>query len=127
MIEIMVFILCVFVVFGILMIRDNRRYGRVFIDDEREPVDSSLVVIRSMNQFYDHVARYGCPFYITFDHDLGHQQPTGYDIAKWMVDKDLDKNGKFIPKNFSFDVHSQNPVGAANIQSLLDNYLHRGR
>lgn len=66
------------------------------------------------------------PKYITFDHDLGDAGiETGYDLAKWIVAGELDGKIK-IPKNFSFNVHSANPVGAKNIQSLLDSYLkHR--
>ena len=42
-----------------------------------------------------------------------------------MVERDLDKKGRWIPKNFTYDVHSANPVGKKNIVGLLDNYLEK--
>lgn len=48
--------------------------------------------------------------------------PTGYDFAKWMVDMDMENIYKFS-KDFTFNVHSANPVGKANIESYLNNYL----
>lgn len=46
-----------------------------------------------------------------------HRQiaPTGYDLVKWMAQNDKWPRKK--PK-----VHSQNPVGRANIQSVIDRY-----
>lgn len=65
-----------------------------------------------------------CPHFISFDHDLGENQPTGYDLAKFLVEKDLDEPG-WIPSNFQFQVHSANPIGKQNIEGLLNNYLKR--
>lgn len=69
----------------------------------------------------------GCPSLISFDHDLGLEddgsEKTGYDLAKWLVETDLDMDGNFIPEGFEFHVHSSNPVGAANISGLLNSYL----
>ena len=48
--------------------------------------------------------------------------PTGFDFAKWLVEMDMDNIYKF-PENFSFHVHSANPVGKANIEGYLNNYL----
>ena len=104
-------------------IAEARKY-KLFIDDEREPAKIK----------FDHIARdyketmkifdkNGCPAYISFDHDLGSNSKTGFDIVKDMVERDLDKNGRWIPKNFDYYVHSANPVGKKNIEGLLDNYL----
>lgn len=98
----------------------------VFIDDERHPPESwkeSYVVIRNMKDFKQYVEKFGCPTFISFDHDLGDNEPTGHDIVKFMVEKDLNMNGKFIPVGFKWRVHSQNPVGAWNISHLLNNYI----
>ena len=95
---------------------------KLFIDDIRNPVDSTYDVVRSYDDAIAFMQSKGCPQFITFDHDLGEADAgTGYDIAKWMVEQDL--NGNFIPADFNYDVHSANPVGAANIRGLLDNYL----
>ncbi|MEA3523603.1 MAG: cyclic-phosphate processing receiver domain-containing protein, partial [Campylobacterota bacterium] len=52
----------------------------------------------------------------------GNLVKTGYDLAKWIVDSDLDNTFK-LPSNFKYKVHSQNPVGKKNIIALLDGYL----
>lgn len=69
------------------------------------------------------IASNGCPIFISFDHDLGEGKETGNDLVKWMIEKDLDEEGKFIPEDFAFQVHSANPIGRKNIESLLSNYL----
>jgi hypothetical protein len=70
----------------------------------------------------------GCPDFVSFDHDLGDRhEPTGYDVAKWMVNKDLDMDGEFMPDKFMFEVHSANPPGRENIAGLLNSYLKSKR
>ena len=96
---------------------------KLFIDDIRQPVDNTYDIVRSYDDAIAYMKVRGCPSFITFDHDLGEAElKTGFDIAKWIVEQDLDDGG-FIPADFSYDVHSANPVGAANIRGLLDNYL----
>jgi len=98
--------------------------NKLFIDDIREPVDNTFDIVRSYDDAIAYMQSFGCPREISFDHDLGEAiAKTGFDVAKWMVDRDLDTNGKFIPAGFEYYVHSANPVGAANIKGLLDNYL----
>ena len=48
-----------------------------------------------------------------FDHDLGDNEPTGYDIAKWLAENHLDRWPKAI------GVQSQNPTGRENIRSFV--------
>lgn len=103
----------------------------LYLDDLRTPVDESFVIVRSYAEAVKFVSENGVPEFISFDHDLGADKngwlllPTGYDFAKWLVNSDLNKTIK-IPDNFLFAVHSQNPVGARNIEALLENYLsHR--
>lgn len=97
----------------------------LFLDDEREPSlhllaqNNDVVVCRTYNEAVQMVRQRGTPVHICFDHDLGPDSETGYDFAKWLVDASL-RIGSTTPIQFS--VHSQNPVGAANIKSLLDNY-----
>jgi hypothetical protein len=108
----------------------------MFIDDERMPTDvtwvppvqqiryhtDQWVIVRNFAQCMSMVAQRGIPSYISFDHDLGHNEPTGYDIARRLVQLDLDGTVEF-DKNFDFWVHSQNPVGRENIQRYLTQYL----
>lgn len=100
---------------------------KLYLDDLRTPVDESFVIVRSFDEAVRFVRLNGVPEFISFDHDLGADKngwplPTGYDFAKWLVNSDLDRAIR-IPQNFSFKVHSQNPVGAKNIEALLNNYL----
>jgi hypothetical protein len=106
---------------------------RLFLDDIRTPSerDSDMVIVRSYEEAVTYVETHGCPSFISFDHDLSFnhysglptEEKTGYDFAKWLVKKDLDLSGKFIPEDFKFYVHSQNPVGAENIRSYLRMYF----
>jgi len=114
----------------------------LFIDDLRMPKDVVWVliggvghwgadweIVRSVAEGKAWVLNNGFPDVISFDHDLGEEHyagnfsdgGTGLDFAKWLVEYDMDTGT--MPENFKFTVHSMNPEGAKNIQSLLDNYL----
>ena len=98
----------------------------LFIDDERFPVDEPGMfweIARNYSEVVKLIEEKGMPSYISFDHDLGDfENGDGYKIAKYLVDLDIYTNYNF-PKDFSFYVHSQNPVGKANIEGLLNGYL----
>lgn len=95
---------------------------KLFLDDERFPItQETWVICRSFEGFKATILKNGCPNYISFDHDLG-DGPTGKDCASWLIEALLD-NVLTLPSDFAFYVHSQNPIGAMNIQSLLHNYL----
>jgi hypothetical protein len=98
---------------------------KLFLDDERFPPNDGAfwIIVRDVGEAVTLMEQTGCPGFLSFDHDLGKNVPTGYDLAHWMVERDMDQDGKFIPANFEYYVHSQNPPGAANIKALLDNYL----
>lgn len=104
---------------------------KLFLDDVRNPDwvhphdPDGWTVCRNMDEAVATVNSQGWPRMISFDHDLGHNIPTGHDFAKWLVELDLNTAG--MPQDFDFVVHSANPVGAENIRILLSNYLrHRG-
>lgn len=69
----------------------------------------------------EYILEQGCPNFISFDNDL-MVKLEGFDLASWLVEKDLDEPG-FIPDDFQFFVHSQNINAKARIYSLLNNYL----
>lgn len=52
---------------------------------------------------------------ISLDHDLGENQPTGYDLIKWL-EKKVMTEGYSFPK---IRVHSANPVGRKNIEAAI--------
>jgi hypothetical protein len=101
--------------------------SKLYLDDIRTPADDSFLIVRSFDEAVRFVIENGVPEFISFDHDLGIDDngnllPSGYDFAKWLVESGI--NGTIqIPDDFSFNVHSQNPVGASNIRGLLENYL----
>jgi hypothetical protein len=98
---------------------------KLFLDDERFPPNDGAEwhIVRTMGEAISYMEENGCPDFISWDHDLGQDEPTGYDLVNWMIDRDLDLEGSFIPKTFTFYVHSQNSVGVVNINSKLRSYL----
>jgi len=101
-------------------------HDKLFLDDVRTPTSSGYAIVRSYSEAIHFMREHGCPMEISFDHDLGNAVThSGMDVAKWMVERDLNDSGKFIPKGFKFNVHSANPPGAANISGLLNSYLEQ--
>lgn len=118
----------------------------LYLDDVRTPTTTipgyePWVVVRNYNEFVTWITENGVPDLISFDHDLakehmedyfnqmylqGYQQPdyenytekTGLDCAYWLVKYIQDNN--LVLKSVS--VHSHNPVGASNIQSLINGF-----
>lgn len=109
-------------------------FVRVFLDDLRtigmvyeDPDESSWVILRTFKDFDTFIRTNPCPNLISFDHDLGEDSPgviapSGMDCAKLLVELDLD-GVISIPSDFTFVVHSSNPNGRANIESLLTGYM----
>lgn len=94
---------------------------QLFLDDERFPASGEWRIARSYLEAVALMEAFGCPSKISFDHDLG-EGPSGFDVAQWLIASDLN-DPTFIPESFTFTVHSMNPVGARNIQLLMDRYL----
>lgn len=85
---------------------------------------SDIIKFTTVEGAQDYIESHGCPQFISFDNDL-MRQLEGIDLAKWLVEKDMDIPG-FIPKEFNFFVHSQNPIAKQKIYSYLGQYLeHR--
>lgn len=100
------------------------RYA-LFLDDERFPPgsirgDLPWVVARSYGIAVNIIQAFGFPQFVSFDHDLGEDR-SGMDFAKFIVSADSDSC--VLDKDFAFDVHSMNPIGAENIRSLMNSYL----
>lgn len=96
---------------------------KIFIDDERFPPDdgSDWKIVRNMKEFKALFAELSDPpEFVSFDHDLGDNEPTGFDIAKRLVEFDQEYwNSTW---NMNFYVHSQNPIGKANIEGYLNGW-----
>ncbi len=93
---------------------------KLFLDDIRQPPDDTWTVARSYEEGMSLVQQYGFPAEVSFDHDLG-TGPTGMNFAHYLIALDLDDNT--MPSNFKYTVHSANPIGAKNIEALLDQYI----
>lgn len=95
----------------------------MFIDDERFPIEKEWVewiIVRSYDEWVQIINELWFPKHVQFDHDLW-EWLTWYDFAKYLVELDLKEN--VFWSDFSFDVHSQNPVGKKNILDYLNWYL----
>ena len=129
---------------------------KIYLDDIRTPIDSSFVVVRNYDEFVKLVEQVGLDGIdlISLDHDLGRtaereyvehgskeyninydniEEKTGYDAAKWLVDKFYEVNPDRIDMHRSIKktspivfpdvvVHSANPIGSANIIGYINNF-----
>lgn len=94
----------------------NPRKILLFLDDVR-PTPNGFYRVYDYKGFTGFILKNGMPDFISFDHDLGEGR-SGFDCAKFLVEYCLDHNIPWI----HFQVHSQNPVGKQNIESLLHNF-----
>lgn len=99
---------------------------KLLLDDVRNPpkdkdgtVESGWRIARTVDQAINIVLSNGIPDHVAFDHDLGTQE-NGMDFAKWLC---LQCDYLGIKPTFTFDVHSQNPCGAENIRSYVQQYI----
>lgn len=100
----------------------------LFLDDERFPIYSDKYdtrIARTVEVAMAIIKEKGLPIRISFDHDLGTDTGTGLDFAKALADYIMDNN-LALPDNFSYTIHSQNPVGSANIKSFMESFLKHG-
>lgn len=100
----------------------------LFLDDVREPEDVNLpsadlpvIVCRSYDDAVTEIHDRDLPSIISFDHDLGACQ-TGHTFAKYFANYVLE-NHLELPEDFTYYVHSANPVGRDNIVSMMENFL----
>lgn len=91
---------------------------KLYLDDIRNPKTEDWKIVRKYEDFIDDITENGLPDEISFDHDLGEQNKTGYDCAKWLCEYCWG-NGLPLP---SWNVHSANPVGRDNIMAILKSF-----
>lgn len=96
---------------------------RLWVDDLRPPPTPDWLWAKTYAQAVYYISKYGTPPYtmneISLDHDLGEER-TGYDVAKFYAEL---VNGNWLPKPKLITVHSANPPGRENIQSVIDRYF----
>jgi hypothetical protein len=100
----------------------SRGEWKLFIDDERNPIEKNWVVARSSQEAIDYIKLFGTfPQEIAFDHDLGDDD-TSIKLINWMTEMLMDEKYSFH-KKFTYFVHSQNPIGKNNIDGLMTNLI----
>jgi hypothetical protein len=118
-----------------MLLKEIKMKFALFIDDERDPQDvkwgtwqdqvlyrdEDWIIARNWYETLEIVVSLGFPQLISFDHDLGENERTGYEIAQKLCEMVMD--GVMLPDNFEYRVHSKNPVGAENIRTYMDNFL----
>lgn len=98
---------------------------KLFLDDLRTPPDADWIICRTADEFTHTIETMQLPCIISFDHDLGleydinNSEKNGYWCVKWLVNYCIDNN-LVLP---IIKVHSQNPIGKANIISYVNNFL----
>lgn len=81
---------------------------KLYLDDLRTPRTDGWVVVRSYSEAVSYVTQHGCPTEVSLDHDIGDNEPSGYDFARWLVDRDIQQSD--MPWNFVWNVHNANLV-----------------
>lgn len=117
---------------------------KLYLDDMRNIPDlhPDWRLARNYHDALWYVNNYGIPYHISFDHDLadihydipdyGHSEDfmvtdsapyefTGYDFAKWFCNHCMDN--QIDLSEFTYAVHSANPVGAENIRRYMDQFI----
>jgi len=91
----------------------------LFLDDLRDCPDG-FILVKELDQEVN---------IISLDHDLGENEPTGYDFVKYLIEL-----GNYDPSIYPKQIflHTANGVGRDNMFKLLERYkpdwvkLHRG-
>lgn len=93
---------------------------RLWLDDERDPTNGIIqqefgakgdeVWVKTVDAAKQYILSYNVVS-ISFDHDLGNLEETGYDLAKWIEERSF----KGHMKRIEWFVHSMSIVGRKNI------------
>jgi hypothetical protein len=114
---------------------------KLYLDDLRYPdTHPDWRIARNYHDAVWMVKHYGLPYHIAFDHDLadvhyeiqnwpgprGQERGvpyefTGHDFAKWFCQWVMDNNVDLT--DFTWSVHSANPVGAENIRQYMTAFM----
>lgn len=110
----------------------------LFIDDLREPQHVKwamggpsseytqawvqAVVARTVSEAIDQLERHHfLPNCISFDHDLGPGEPPATEVMWYLINGHLDAKWN-CDEIYGVQVHSANPVGAANLLALWEGF-----
>lgn len=96
----------------------------LFLDDLRSPSEdlgADVLVVRNCVSAENAVCEHGVPAVISFDHDLGENEPTAMAFMWWLIEAHLDERLD-LNQVKEVIIHSANPVGAANLAGLWDGF-----
>src|SRR3989344_4221608 len=97
---------------------ERRSKMRIWLDDFR-PAPDGFIHVKNLAEFRETImSNLETIEVMSFDYDLGNDEPTGYDIIKWFAENHLDR------WPLETRVHSANPPGAANIRAY-DQFIRR--
>jgi len=102
----------------------------LFIDDVLDPIDVThgsvgvkhiyreyeWYVARNWHEAREMILSLGFPQMVSFDDDLGQNEPSGAQISTLMVNMLI--GGVKMPENFVCHVHSLNPTAAEDIRKF---------
>lgn len=99
---------------------------KIYLDDIRNPPDSSWLVVRSVEAFKERILSAPIPITeLSLDHDLGDKVPDGYDATKWFVELVMDNEE--IAQNLKVVIaHSDNTPGRENIAAYFESARAHG-
>lgn len=99
---------------------------KIFLDDERVPVEEGWTVARSFGEYHRLVLLGGSSItHISFDHDLGLLSLDGYACVHWLIDLAMDEPD-LLTGLHTIMFHTANLTGLENMRSLLANAQKHG-
>ena len=98
---------------------------KLWVDDERRPPSDDWVWCRTTNEATSAIVHYqrkyrkiaNEPIIIDLDHDAGRWAFDGGDYIKildWLEDIG------YVDSNYSFHIHTMNPVGRQNMEAIIE-------
>jgi hypothetical protein len=93
----------------------------IWLDDVRQPPHVCWLWVKSVQEaisIMDNLEGEG-PIVLAFDHDLGENEPTGYDLAKHIEATAAQGSPYAI---IEWHIHSANPAGARNIKAAMESF-----
>ena len=96
---------------------------KLFIDDVRNPPDSSWVIARNGSVALECLLT-GTVVEISFDNDLGLDSIEGWQIANWLEEKCFYGTLQ-VPERMV--VHSANPPAKRRIEATIEAIIERGK
>jgi hypothetical protein len=98
---------------------------KIWLDDERKcPI--GYIHFHSVNETTKFISSHidkNCKFILNLDHDLGEFAKDGGDgieLIKYLLNNEYGLRDNI---SFEFILHTMNPVGRENMQSLVDRYF----